>query len=108
MMEENLERTFSRDPYKQMGGYVKRCLGLNIYFKVENPDGKRIQEFFIDGERLNRSKAYTACFVTAQGVPESYGTDRRVLDICAVDALKEYLAKHNKVSAEIKGRIIPV
>jgi len=37
MMEENFERTFSCDPYKQMGGYVKRCLGLNIYFKVENP-----------------------------------------------------------------------
>lgn len=73
MMEENLERTFSRDPYKQMGGYVKRCLGLNIYFKVENPNGKRIQDFFVGGKWLDRSKIYTACFVTAQGVPERYG-----------------------------------
>ncbi len=38
MMEENLERTFSRDPYKQMGGFVKRCRGLNVYFKIENPE----------------------------------------------------------------------
>lgn len=106
MMEENLERTFSRDPYKQMGGYVKRCLGLNIYFKVENPDGKRIQKFFIGGKRLDRSKIYTACFVTAQGVPEIYGNDRRNLDIDAIDALKEYLAKHDEVSAEIRGSII--
>jgi sulfur-oxidizing protein SoxB len=26
MMEENLERTFSANPYQQMGGYVKRCM----------------------------------------------------------------------------------
>lgn len=108
MMEENLERTFSRDPYRQMGGYVKRCLGLNIYFKVENPEGKRIQEFFVDGKRLDRSKSYSASFVTAQGVPERYGSDRHNLDIDAIDALKEYLAKHDKVSAEVRGSIIPI
>jgi hypothetical protein len=30
MLEENLERTFARDPYDQMGGYVKRSLGFNV------------------------------------------------------------------------------
>ena len=108
MMEENLERTFSRDPYRQMGGYVKRCLGLNIYFKVENPNGKRIQEFFVGGRRLDRSKTYTACFVTAQGVPERYGSNRRDLDVDAIDALKQYLAKHDKVSAELRGSVVPI
>lgn len=39
MMEENLERTFSADPYAQMGGYVKRCRGVNIYAKIENQKG---------------------------------------------------------------------
>ncbi|WP_243670552.1 5'-nucleotidase C-terminal domain-containing protein [Methanoculleus chikugoensis] len=40
MMEENLERTFSRDPpYQQMGGYVKRCMGVDLYCKIENPAG---------------------------------------------------------------------
>ena len=108
MMEENLERTFSRDPYQQMGGYVKRCLGLNLYFKVENPEGKRIQELFIGGKRLHRSKTYSTCFVTAQGVPERYGSNRQNLDVDAIDALKDYLAKLDKVSAEIRGSIIPV
>lgn len=107
MMEENLERTFSQDPYKQMGGYVKRCLGLNVYFKMENPDRRRIQEFFVGGKRLDRSKSYTACFVTVQGVPARYGNNRHNLDVDAIEALKEYLAKHDKVSAEIKGSIIP-
>jgi sulfur-oxidizing protein SoxB len=108
MMEENLERTFSRDPYRQMGGYVKRCLGLNICFKVENPDGKRIQEFFVGAQRLNRSKTYTACFISTQGVPERYGSNRQDLDVAAIDALKQYLAKHEKVSAELRGSIIPI
>ncbi len=30
MLEDYLERTFSRDPYKQMGGYVKSCLVLTL------------------------------------------------------------------------------
>lgn len=108
MMEENLEHTFSRDPYQQMGGYVKRCLGLNIYFKVENPEGKRIQDFFVGGKRLDRSKIYTACFVTTQGIPKRYGNNRQNLDINAIDALKHYLEKHDKVSTELRGRIVPI
>lgn len=39
MLEENLERTFATDAYAQMGGYVKRCRGLNMYVKIENPPG---------------------------------------------------------------------
>ena len=108
MMEENLERTFSCDPYKQMGGYVKRCSGLNIYFKIENPEGKRIQEFFVNGKILNRSKVYSACFVTTQGIPEKYGKDRDILDLEAIDALKEYLEKKETVSAELRRTIVPI
>src|SRR6056297_2669751 len=29
MMEENLDRTFAKNPYEQIGGYVKRCLFQN-------------------------------------------------------------------------------
>lgn len=108
MMEENLERTFSRNPYQQMGGYVKRCLGLNVYFKVENPKGKRIQEFFVGGHRLDRSKTYNTCFVTAQGIPERYGSNRRNMSIHAVEALKQYLAKNEYVSAKLKGTVVPI
>ena len=107
-MEENLERTFSCDPYKQMGGYVKRCAGLNIYFKIENPAGKRIQEFFVNGKRLNRSKAYGACFVTSQGIPKNYGKNRQNLEMRAIDALKEYLNKRKTISPDLKRTIVPI
>jgi S-sulfosulfanyl-L-cysteine sulfohydrolase len=71
MLEENLERTFSCDAYNQMGGYVKRCLGLNVYFKIENPAGNRIQKLFVGNEEIQSDKYYSATFVTMQGVPQN-------------------------------------
>jgi hypothetical protein len=62
MTEENLERTFSRDPMQQMGGYVKRCLGMNTYFKVENPENSRIQEMLINGSPVDKKRSYAAAF----------------------------------------------
>lgn len=108
MMEDNLERTICPNPYGQMGGYVKRCLGLNIYIKVENPAGNRIQQFFVGDEPLDPGRTYTAAFVTMQGVPKRYGDNRRNLDINAIDAMKQYLSKQDRVSAELRGTVVAV
>ncbi len=107
MMEENLEHTFSRDPYRQMGGYVKRCRGINCYIKVENPEGHRIQEFFVQGERLSDEAIYSAAFVTSQGVPAYYGENRRDLDIRAIDALESFLKK-GTVHADLQGAVVAI
>jgi sulfur-oxidizing protein SoxB len=107
MMEENLERTFSRDPYLQMGGYVKRCMGVNLYCKLENPPGQRIQEFFAAGRRLEPDAVYHAAFVTGQGVPPKYGRNRENLDVHAIEALEHYLAK-GPVSAELRGSVTAI
>lgn len=105
MLEENLENTFAADPYRQMGGYVKRCLGLKMFIKVENPTNMRIQDLFIGNERVDRNKSYSASFVTVQGVPKKYGTNRQNLDIHAINALKQYIEKKGTVSAELRGTI---
>jgi 2',3'-cyclic-nucleotide 2'-phosphodiesterase (5'-nucleotidase family) len=108
MMEENLEATFSRDPFSQMGGYVKRCLGLNIYFKIENPKGRRIEDFYVGGQKLERSKNYNACFVTTQGIPEEYGSDRKHLDISAIEALRKYIRSSGQITANLRGSIVAI
>ncbi len=108
MMEENLERTFAKDPYEQMGGYVKRSMGINLYFKIENPYGERIQELFVQGKPLEVDRVYDVVFVTSQGVPEKYGHDKEKLDIHAIEALKKYLKRHGTVDAELKGSIVAV
>jgi 2',3'-cyclic-nucleotide 2'-phosphodiesterase (5'-nucleotidase family) len=108
MLEENLERTFSCDPFQQMGGYVKRCLGLNVYFKIENPSGQRIQQLFAGNEEVQPGKYYTAAFVTMQGVPQKYGRNRENSPERAIDAMRKYLAKHRPMSAELRGTFVAV
>jgi 2',3'-cyclic-nucleotide 2'-phosphodiesterase (5'-nucleotidase family) len=108
MMEENLEHTLAIDPYKQMGGYVKRCLGIKLYVKFENPAGSRIQQLFVGDEELDREGFYTVAFVTSQGVPQKYGTNRRDLTTHAVDALKHYFTRHPAVNACLRGTVVAV
>jgi sulfur-oxidizing protein SoxB len=108
MLEENLERTFSCDPYKQMGGYVKRCLGLNVYFKIENPSGHRIQKLFAGNEEIQADRYYTTAFVTPQGVPQKYGINRENSSEHIIDALRTYLARHRPIHTEIRGIFVAV
>jgi len=109
MMEENLERTFSRDPYQQMGGYIKRCLGINVYFKVENPYGQRIQELFVQDERVKLDQVYHAAFVTSQGVPAKYGSNRTARETRAIEALERYLKEAARpIEADLRGTVVAV
>ncbi len=108
MLEENLERTFSCDAYHQMGGYIKRCLGLNVYFKIENPAGLRIQELFVGNEKIQPDKYYSAAFVTMQGVPPKYGRKRKNQPERIIDAMKKYLDSHHPLNAELRGTFIAV
>ena len=91
MLEENLERTFSKDPMKQMGGYVKRCAGLRINLRIENPVGNRIQEIYFGDKHLDPKEIYNVSFVTSQGVPKHIGKNRKEMDVKAVEAMKEFL-----------------
>jgi sulfur-oxidizing protein SoxB len=80
---------------------------LNLYFKVENPPGTRIQELFIRGHRLQPDRIYSAAYVTSQGVPEKYGKERTDLEVRAVEAMERYLAK-GAVKAELIGSVVAV
>jgi 2',3'-cyclic-nucleotide 2'-phosphodiesterase (5'-nucleotidase family) len=108
MLEENLERTFARDPYDQMGGYVKRGLGFNAYIKIENPPGQRVQQIFVGDELLQPESYYPATFVTEQGVAQKYGRNRQHHTERSIEALKGYLAKHGLLHAELRGTYVAV
>jgi len=108
MLEENLERTFSCNAYNQMGGYIKRCLGLNVYFKIENSSGLRIQKLFAGDDEVQSGQYYTAAFVTMQGVPKQYGRNRENRSERIIDAMRKYLAKHRPVRAELRGTYVVV
>ncbi len=108
MMEANLENTFSRNPYDQQGGYVKRSAGINLYFKIENPAGERIQKLFVQGEEVNFDRIYDVVFVTSQGVRAKYGSERKELDINAIENLQRYLKKVKRVEPKLRNSIVGV
>jgi 2',3'-cyclic-nucleotide 2'-phosphodiesterase (5'-nucleotidase family) len=108
MIEDNLERTFSSDPYQQMGGYVKRCLGLKAYIKLENPRGRRIQKLFVGSEEVQTNRYYKAAFITDQAVPEKYGQNRKNQSDRIIDAMLTYMAKHRPLKAEPKDTFVAV
>ena len=107
MMEDNLERTFSADPFGQMGGYLKRFRGLTIYGKLENPPGHRIEHIFSKDGAVEDHRIYEVAFVTAQGVPKEFGRERRDLPIDAISALREYFLRFSNETIGAVGRFIP-
>ena len=102
---KNLERTFARNPYDQMGGYIKRCLGLSLYFKIENDAYQRIQELFVGDKPVDFDREYNVCFVTSQGVRAEYGGERQKLDVKAIEAMELYIAKNDPVSISLMNTI---
>jgi S-sulfosulfanyl-L-cysteine sulfohydrolase len=105
LYEENLEATFACDPWKQRGGYVKRCRGLELAVKLENPVGERIQEIRVDGTRLRANASYTVAFLGEQAVPSEFGSNRRSTGVSAVDALREYVTSRDVVASDIIGSV---
>jgi sulfur-oxidizing protein SoxB len=108
LLEENMERTFARDPNNQMGGYVKRGLGFNAYIKIENPPGQRVQQLFVGDELLQPGRYYPAVFVTEQGVAQKYGRNRQHHPERSIKVLRTYLARHPQLRAELRGTFVAV
>jgi 2',3'-cyclic-nucleotide 2'-phosphodiesterase (5'-nucleotidase family) len=103
MLEDNLEHTFSRDPFGQMGGYVKRALGIRVYFKIENPPMHRIHKLFIGTEEVRAEKVYRAAFITEQGVPVKFGHNRQQHPRRIIEVLQSYLSKHSPIEVTLQG-----
>lgn len=103
MLEENIENTYAANPYDQMGGYLKRALGLKAFFKVENPKGHRIQTLLVDEKPVDLNKTYSVSYVTSQGVPNKYGKNHQKLEIHAIEAMRNYLKEKEVYHAKLFG-----
>ncbi len=108
MLEANLERTYAADAYCQMGGFVKRCRGLNLYFKMENPKGHRIEDLFIGGSPIQDGRVYHAAMLGEQGVPKKYGSNRQKIGVDAIQALQQLFASNSQVRANWRGSVVAI
>jgi sulfur-oxidizing protein SoxB len=94
--------------YDQMGGYIKRGLGLNGYIKRENPHGQRVQQVFVGDEPLQLGLYYLTIFFTEQGVADRYGRNRQHHTERIIEASRTYLSKHRPLRAELRGTFVAV
>lgn len=108
MLEANLERTYAADAYCQMGGFVKRCRGLNLYFKMENPKGHRIEDLLIGGSPIQGGRVYHAAMLGEQGVPKKYGSNRQKTGVDAIQALQQLFASTRQVRANRRGSVVAI
>ena len=108
MLEANLERTYSADAYAQAGGFVKRCRGLNLYFKMENPRGHRIEDLLIGGRPIQGGRVYRAAMLGEQGVPTKYGSNRQKLTVDAIQALQQLFSSTSLVRSSRRGSVVAV
>lgn len=108
MLEENMESTFSSDPFRQMGGYVKRADGIRVFFKIENPPMQRIHKIFVGEEEARPDTIYRAAFITEQGVPGKYGHNRQTHDDRTVDILRAHLKKTGPLEIDLQDAFVPI
>lgn len=108
MLEANLERTYSPDPYCQMGGFVKRCRGLNLYFKMENPKGRRIEDLLVNGAPIDPGRIYRAAMLGEQGVPKKFGSGRQEIGVDAIESLKQHFARGRAVRGSRRGSVVAI
>lgn len=105
LLEQNVEATFACDPWEQRGGYLKRCRGIEMLLKLENPVGHRIQQLTVRGERVGDEQTVDAAFLGDQAVPPTVGTGRRAVGVGAVEALKQYVRVQGTVTPALRGDI---
>lgn len=108
MLEANLERTYAADPYCQMGGFVKRCRGLTLYFKMENPKGHRIEDLLIGNRPVQGNRVYRAAMLGEQGVPKKYGSNRQKTGVDAIEALQQLFTSTRQVRGKRRGSVVAI
>jgi S-sulfosulfanyl-L-cysteine sulfohydrolase len=48
-------------------------------------------------------KSYPVSFITEQGIPTKYGSQRQKTGLTAIEAMRSYLVKHKSYDQELKG-----
>lgn len=98
-LEKNLEMVFSRDPFKQKGGYILRSSGLFMAFKPYNPEGNRIQKILIDGKEIDMNRTYKIAGGGKQ-LFKGAEADKTYHGVNAVEVIKQFLKQKGTFTAD--------
>lgn len=104
--ESELENVFSEDPTRLFGGWLPRCDGITVDFKVQSPVGERLQQIQVDGEPIEPDRMYTLAAGHREGAPDGnvhrvQGCElTRTIGITTHDAVERYLKLHSPLRSE--------
>ncbi|WP_079507250.1 bifunctional metallophosphatase/5'-nucleotidase [Mesobacillus jeotgali] len=106
-LENNLEMVFSRDPFKQKGGYILRSSGLFMAFKPYNPEGSRIHKLLVGGQEIDMKKNYWIAGAGKQLFKDAEA-DKSYHGVYAVDVIKEFLKDKGTFKADGEPKILSI
>jgi len=106
-LEKNLEMVFSRDPFKQKGGYILRSSGLFMAFKPYNPEGNRIQKLLIGGKEIDMGKNYKIAGGGSQ-LFKGAEADKTYQGTHAIAVIKQFLKEKGTFTADEQPKIISI
>ncbi|RSD25020.1 bifunctional metallophosphatase/5'-nucleotidase [Mesobacillus subterraneus] len=105
--EKNLEMVFSRNPFKQKGGYILRSSGLFIAFKPYNPEGNRIQKLLVGGKEIDLKKKYKIAGGGKQ-LFKGAEADKTYHGVHAVEVIKQFLEEKGTFKMDGEPKIISI
>lgn len=109
--EREIENVFSNNPDKLFGGWLPRPSGISMEFDLSKPLQNRITGMHVNGQPLEEDRSYTVTTCVREGDPETTlcripnGTNIRILDFDAHEAVRRYLKKHAPLVAPEMNRI---
>lgn len=111
-LEQELEKTFSKDFARRAGGWLVRFKGLHVKFTVAKEPGQRVQEVIIRGEPLAADRQYTVLGCEREGDPPDMicrlgrVAQARTHDITIHQVMIAYLASNSPVAPVLEGRAV--
>ncbi len=102
MLEQNLQEVFAADALQQAGGYIIRTSGLSVVFRPNNGRGIRIEHIDVNGTPLADEREYSIVGGGRRHFADASG--REELDVRAIDALRRYLGRQQRVDAALTHR----
>lgn len=109
--EQELENVFSKDPNKQVGGWVPRVAGMEVTFTAGNDKGNRVKDMKVNGERVTPGNSYSVTSCRREGAPEDElcrfegVKDAHLFPFTAHDALRNLLRQKQTIDYKITGQI---
>ena len=106
MLEENLERTFSADPFPSIGRLREALSRVDSLHQNRESAWHAHTEALRRGQEVQPDQTYSRGISDRAGGPAKFGQNRKTLSADAHDAMLTVLTKRKDVKADLEGTVL--